>query len=281
MTAIPEKMENPRIEHRLNFSYKDCLSAIKLLLNASKCEVKAWTESYKVEDSNQPMEIERNEVISMEPVFKLDLHCRQKIVLDFLRLVSDNKGNMTDEDLEEAADFLSYSDDLIDAGTELDSANRYIGILEELAKRNPSKGQEALRDLYCYGKPEIGIFRNSPKAREYDPDMEPYEPNEDDIRLYQLLIHGNQQQLEGIKKIIDELGEKYRISDIEFGLFLPLAYVMIILVGSGEYSNYIQGVNLQDSTLVIDMECEAFEADALKYALQCSFGKMDIEVKEN
>ncbi len=264
----------------MNQDPKKWLEAIKLLLDTEKCDFNVYTETIEDPENNKTIEIERSELISSEKVFKLDEESRQKIVLAFLRLIAENQNGISNQDLEETANFLLRSNDLVDTSADGKAANLFISILEELANRKGEEWQKELAELFYYGKPEIGIFRNNAKAQEYDSEIEPYEHNVEDICFYQLRIRGTQAQLEAIQKLISELCQRFGTPDNEFGLYVPVQIVLKILVGSDEYLGNIITCDLKDNNLYMDLECESDVADTLKYALQCAFGSLDIEIAE-
>lgn len=259
---------------------KNWLQAIKLLLDTEKCEYNVYTDTIEDPDNNKTIEIERTELLSSEKVFKLDEESRQKIVIAFLHLIAEIKNDISDQDLENAANYLSRSNDLIDTSVDGETAKLYISILEDLANRKGEEWQKELAELFYYGKPEIGIFRNNAKAREYDPEVEPYEHDDENICFYQLQIRGTQGQLEAIQKLITELCQKFGTPDNEFGLYVPVQCVLKILVGSDEYLGNIISCDLKDDTINMDLECESDVAETLKYALQYAFGSLDIEITE-
>ncbi len=264
----------------MNQDPKNWLQAIKLLLDTEKCEYNVYTDTIDDPENNKTVEIERSELISSEKVFKLDEESRQKIVIAFLRLIADNKKEMSDQDLEDAANYLLRSNDLVDTSADCESANLFISILEDLANRKGEEWQKELAELFYYGKPEIGIFRNNAKAREYEPEIEPYEHDDEDICFYHLQIRGTQGQLEAIQKLIAELCEKFGNPDNEFGLYVPVQQVLKKLVGSDEYLGNVISCDLNDDIITMNLECESDVADTLKYAFQCAFGSLDIEVSE-
>ncbi len=263
-----------------NFTDKDLLNAIEILFGEKRdCHV--WMETIEDPDTKETIQFERCEVLRTEPILKLEPETRQKIVVAYLRFVADNMNEMSDDDLEEAGKFFWLTNDLVDPSTDFDTANRYISIFESLANRKGEEWQNKLRDIFYYGKPEIGIFRNNEKAREYDLEVEPYEHDDDDVCSYTLRIRGTQGQLETIQKLIDDLCQKFGTPDNEFGLYVPVPVLMKILVGSDEYLGNILSSDIEDNTLNMELECESDVAETLKYALQCSFGNLEIEVAES
>lgn len=259
---------------------KGWLPAIKLLLNAERCEYRHSLEPFEDEDTHEIFDIDRIAIVARHPIVYLPAERRQELTRSYLLHVFEHRSSMTVDELKEACDFLSISDDLIDTSVGSDTAARYIGIIEELISRDGAEWKETLGELYYYGRPGIGIFRDSAKAQEYDPELGTYEHCDDDICFYTLGIHGTRSQLDGIQTLIGRLCEKWGTPDNEFGMYVPIGALIKTLVGSDEYRGNVMRMELSDDALSLQIECESDVADVLKYALQCAFGGLEIEVEE-
>ena len=259
---------------------KGWLPAIKLLLNAERCEYRHSLEPFEDEDTHEIFDIDRITIANSHPIFDLSAKRRQELTRSYLLHVSENRSSMNVDELKEAYDFLSSSDDLIDTSIVSDTAARYIGLIEELISRDGAEWKETLGELYYCGKPGIGIFRDSAKAQEYDPELGTYEHCDDDICSYTLGIHGTRSQLDGIQTLLGRLCEKWGTPDNELGMFVPIDALIKTLVGSDEYRGNVMRMELSDDALSLQIECEADVADVLKYALQCAFGELKIDLEE-
>lgn len=157
-------------------------------------------------------------------------------------------------------------------------------ILQELCDKGNKCAAEQMAYKYAYGDEENGIYIDHKRATEYmklagrDYDPKEYKdegwPHEFDYSL-----KGKADALDGIRKMIDDLCQRFGTPDNEMGLFVPLGVVMKTLVGSPYYEGNVLSMKLE-SLDCLTLHVEANSGYPLLYALREAFPDIKVEMKE-
>lgn len=157
---------------------------------------------------------------------------------------------------------------------------RDFGILMDLSKKgNKYAALEAARKC-LYGDEEQGIFIDKEGAqRFYDMagvEMEPFECDDYMDEFDYVLKGDTPDSLTAVKTLIEELTSRYGTPDNEFGLFVPLDVLMMVLVGSPFYYGNVLSMDAEDPNQ-IKLHVEASSMEPLLYALSLCFPHLDME----
>ena len=165
------------------------------------------------------------------------------------------------------------------------STRNYTPLLRIAADRGDKAAMTDLAETLYYGDGRNGIFIDRELAREfYERAGEefPTDDDDDDTPLTtEYILSGNTKTLDGIRTTIDSLAKTYGTPDNEFGLFIPLGFVMKLLVGCPEDSyrgNILSLTDGEDGSLVLTAESDS--SYPLLYALQQAFTNLKVEIKE-
>ena len=98
--------------------------------------------------------------------------------------------------------------------------------------------------------------------------------------IYDISIRGSEQQCNTIKKIVNELSRYGGVADLCPGkLFVPVEMMMMLLVGSDEYSGYVISMNTDDPRCVI-LHTETEDPQAICNAFKDCFSDIEIDFKK-
>lgn len=191
---------------------------------------------------------------------ELCLSFRLPIDSDPLRLELVNRGN------EEEAE---YIDD--------------YGILLELIEKGNKYAARAAALKRQYGDEEQDVFIDLKEAKRlYDiagVEMEPDEYN-DGIYVFDYVLKSDTpDSLNTVKVLIEDLVDHYGTPDNEFGLFLSLDILMMMLVGSPYYRGNLLRMDAEDPNQ-IKLHVETNSIEPLFYALRGCFPDLEIEARD-
>ena len=266
----------------MNLANEGDMHAACVLLDGMNRKVHSWTEKFLDEDTNEEVDILRSEYID-GTTFESDENEKKEL----MHKIVDSKASMTIEDLWEACRRLNDPDpllfELLNRGEE--NAAAYFEdptILQELANKGNKYAAEELGFLYDRGDEEKGIFVNPKKAedlfnmagKEYE-----YEPEEEDPNEADYFLRGSAQDLEPVKRLVNELTQRYGDVGNELGLYVPMEILMKTLVGSEYYAGNLLTMNT-DAPDCIVLHAEANRMEPLLYALRQTFPTLDIEMQE-
>ena len=70
--------------------------------------------------------------------------------------------------------------------------------------------------------------------------------------VYDIYVRGEEEKLNGVRKVINELARYGGVVDLcPEKLYIPLKYMMYLLVGSEDYSGYLISMNTDNPECVI------------------------------
>ena len=252
---------------------------------------KRWTETFEDEDTHEMVDIERKELLTTETSDEEKMLWKQ--IVSVLPELSDDELRLLHYEV-------LHSTEIDDSSVVAEEAKRgdidalsQVGNIAELQKLCEQGNRDAARELYekyYYGDEEHGIFINHKKAKEYydlagdavygewdDSD----DPGEEDPWTYEYTLTGNEDTLNGIRKMIDDLCQKYGTPGNELGLYVPQRLLMKLLVGSD--TEYYRGNVLTMEQPAPDSLIITTEADSgypLLYALRKCFDNLEITMEE-
>ena len=166
-----------------------------------------------------------------------------------------------------------------------------IELLQICVEKGNKDAARELYEKYYYGDEEHGIFINRRRAKEYydlagdavyDEWDDSDDPGKEDPSTYEYTLTGNADTLNGIRKTIDDLCQKFGTPGNELGLYVPQRLLMKLLVGSD--TEYYRGNVLTMEQPTPDKLVITTEADngfPLLYALRECFTNIEIKLKEN
>jgi len=167
--------------------------------------------------------------------------------------------------------------------------------LEELSDKGNKYASYELYEKYRWGDEEQGIFIDKIQAKKYfdlagdlpsrheeewdDSD----DPGEEIPDVYEYVLIGNADTLDGVQKLIYDLCQRYGIPENEedgLGLFVPQQALMKALVGSASiyYRGNIQYVDRESPDRLV-ITTEADNCDPLFYALRQTYPDLNVEIK--
>lgn len=155
-----------------------------------------------------------------------------------------------------------------------------FGILMDLSKKGNKYAALEAAQKCLYGDEEQGIFIDKEGAKRfYDMagvEMEPFE-RDDYIDEFDYVLKGDTpDSLTAVKTLIEELTNRYGTPDNEFGLYVPLDVLMMVLVGSPFYYGNVLSMDAEDPNQ-IKLHVETSSMEPLLYALNLCFPHLDIE----
>ena len=99
--------------------------------------------------------------------------------------------------------------------------------------------------------------------------------------VYDIYIRGEEEKLNGVRKVVNELARYGGVDDLcPDKLYIPLKFMMKLLVGSDNHSGYVISMNTDDSECVI-LQTETEEPHALCNALKECFSDINTEIKSS
>ena len=251
---------------------------------------KRWTEAFEDEDTHEMVDVEREELLTTET--SDDEHeLWQQIIPELPKLGDEELRNLQSLLLSTDLDDTPIVEVQAERG-DVDALSQ-LGNIAELQKLCEQGNREAARELYekyYYGSEENGIFINRKKAKEYydlagdavyDEWDDSDDPGEEDPSTYEYTLTGNADTLNGIRKMIDDLCQKFGTPGNELGLYVPQRLLMKLLVGSD--TEYYRGNVLtmeQPASGQLVITTEADSGYPLFYALHKCFSNLEISMKE-
>lgn len=165
-----------------------------------------------------------------------------------------------------------------------------IELLQICVDKHSKEAACEMYEKFYYGDEEHGVFIDREKAKEYydlagdavyDEWDDSDDPGEEDPSTYEYTLTGNADTLNGIRKMIDDLCQKFGTPGNELGLYVPQRLLMKLLVGSD--TEYYRGNVLTMEQPAPDKLVITTEADSgypLLYALRKCFDNLEITMKE-
>lgn len=99
--------------------------------------------------------------------------------------------------------------------------------------------------------------------------------------VYDIYIRGEEEKLNGVRKVVNELARYGGVDDsCPDKLYIPLKYMMMLLVGTENHSGYVVSMNTDDPECVI-LQTETEEPHVLCNALKECFSDINIEIKNS
>ena len=98
--------------------------------------------------------------------------------------------------------------------------------------------------------------------------------------VYDIYIRGEEEKLNCVRKVVNELARYGGVTDSCLEkLYIPLKYMMMLLVGADEYSGYIVSMNTDDPRCVI-LHVETEEPQSICNAFKDCFSDIEIDFKK-
>ena len=254
---------------------------------------RTWVEIFKDEETGQEEPIERHEMINMEITEE---------ELELIKEIADDVENLSNEDLECFQLKTAFYDTKVSDKIYLERVKRGdkeyaefihdIPTLQALCDKGNRWAAYALYQKYRWGDEAQGIFINRTKAKQYydlsgdieykDEWTDVDDPGEPNPSLYEYILKGSADTLNGVQDMIKRLCERLGIpenEEDELGLYIPQRFLIKVLVGSDSefYRGNILHIERTDKDRLV-ITTESDNEAPLLYALQQCFDNLNIEV---
>lgn len=101
------------------------------------------------------------------------------------------------------------------------------------------------------------------------------------LAVYDIYIRGEEEKLNGVRKVVNELARYGGVADsCPDKLYIPLKYMMMLLVDSENHSGFVISMNTDNPECVI-LQTETEEPHVLCNALKECFSDINIEIKNS
>lgn len=98
--------------------------------------------------------------------------------------------------------------------------------------------------------------------------------------VYDIYIRGEEEKLNGVRKVVNELARYGGVTDsCPDKLYIPLKFMMKLLVGSEKYSGYVISMNTDDPECVV-LHTETEEPQSICNAFKDCFIDIVIDFKK-
>ena len=98
--------------------------------------------------------------------------------------------------------------------------------------------------------------------------------------VYDIYIRGEEEKLNGVKKVVNELARYGGVTDsCPDKLYIPLKFMMMLLVGSENHSGYVVSMNTDDPECVV-LHTETEEPQSICNAFKDCFSDIEIDFKK-
>ena len=98
--------------------------------------------------------------------------------------------------------------------------------------------------------------------------------------VYNISIRGEEEKLNGVKKVVNELARHGGVDDsCPDKLYIPLKFMMMLLVGSENHSGYVVSMNTDDPECVV-LHTETEEPQSICNAFKDCFSDIEIDFKK-
>lgn len=98
--------------------------------------------------------------------------------------------------------------------------------------------------------------------------------------VYDIYIRGEEEKLNGIRKVVNELARYGGVDDLcPDKLYIPLKFMMKLLVGSDNHSGYVVSMNTDDPECVV-LHTETEEPQSICNAFKDCFIDIEIDFKK-
>jgi len=268
--------------------------AICALLLGMNIKEHSWDEIFVDEETGEKVTIKRLEEVD-GTTFSPDENEQSQL----LQLADGMKAQLDTKTLGTVGTYIraaninadSFWFELVQRGQE-DVASRIDSptLLTKLCEEGNKYAADELHLKYRYGDEKNGIFINRKRAKEYydlagdavwDKWEDDEDPGEEFPEEYVYELKGSTDSLDAVKKMLEELCQKFGTPDNEFGMFVPQQILMKVLVGST--SKFYHGNILQleqPSSDCLLLKTEADNGEPLLYALRHHFTDLEINLKK-
>lgn len=98
--------------------------------------------------------------------------------------------------------------------------------------------------------------------------------------VYDIYIRGEEEKLNAVRKVVNELDRYGGVADsCPDKLYIPLKYMMMLLIGSDNHSGYVVSMNTDDPRCVI-LHVETEEPQSICNAFKDCFSDIEIDFKK-
>lgn len=98
--------------------------------------------------------------------------------------------------------------------------------------------------------------------------------------VYDIYIRGEEEKLNGVRKVVNELARYGGVDDLcPDKLYIPLKFMMMLLVGSENHSGYVVSMNTDDPECVV-LHTETEEPQSICNAFMDCFSDIEIDYKK-
>lgn len=98
--------------------------------------------------------------------------------------------------------------------------------------------------------------------------------------VYDIYIRGEEEKLNGVKKVVNELARYGGVTDsCPDKLYIPLKFMMMLLIGSDNHSGYVVSMNTDDPECVV-LHTETEEPQSICNAFIDCFSDIVIDFKK-
>lgn len=269
----------------LDLARKGNFNALYVYINAKKRTYSdVWIEKFLDKESGKVYDIQRRDLLESIQVFDVTEEQAVELIRNYFDLKMKRLDDM--DVLEMAALVRNIQNRLDFRGINSDRCPQFLKLLHRLIEKDGSTWYENLGELYYFGCPKIGIYRDAVKGRGYfakcDVDLASLPQtaiDEDAVCNRVITFKGAREKLEAIEAVVKTLCERLGDVDCEHGMHVPLKALMKLLVGSDEYYGNVLYMDLHDDALKLTVEGEVDSIEAMQYAFNELFGPFEIEVE--
>ena len=98
--------------------------------------------------------------------------------------------------------------------------------------------------------------------------------------VYDIYIRGEEEKLNGVRKVVNELARYGGVTDsCPDKLYIPLKFMMKLLIGSENYSGYVISMNTDNPESVV-LHTETEEPQSICNAFKDCFSDIEIDFKK-
>jgi hypothetical protein len=98
--------------------------------------------------------------------------------------------------------------------------------------------------------------------------------------VYDIYIRGEEEKLNGVRKVVNELARYGGVDESCPGkLYIPLKYMMMLLIGSDNHSGYVLSMNTDDPECVV-LHTETEDPQSISNASKDCFSDIEIDFKK-
>lgn len=98
--------------------------------------------------------------------------------------------------------------------------------------------------------------------------------------VYDIYIRGEEEKLNGVRKVVNELARYGGVDNLcPDKLYIPLKFMMMLLVGSENHSGYVVSMNTDDPECVV-LHTETEEPQSICNAFKDCFSDIELDFKK-